>query len=80
MKGKNYFTDFEICILSGIAIYLWPIIPTGNIKYYGEKILLDNKSSKLLIQFKKFKVLCAGSTHNTEEILISKLHKHCIKI
>jgi O-antigen ligase len=30
-KGKYYFTDFEICILSGIAIYLWPIIPTGNV-------------------------------------------------
>tara|TARA_Y200000002_G_C22571373_1_gene616796 strand:- start:138 stop:1043 length:906 start_codon:yes stop_codon:yes gene_type:complete len=30
-KGKYYFNDFEICILSGIAIYLWPIIPTGNI-------------------------------------------------
>ena len=30
-KGKFYFTDFEICILSGIAIYLWPIVPTGNI-------------------------------------------------
>ena len=30
-KGKHYFTDFEICILSGIAIYLWPVIPTGNI-------------------------------------------------
>ena len=30
-KGKFYFTDFEICILSGIAIYLWPIIPTGNV-------------------------------------------------
>tara|TARA_B100001057_G_C22629993_1_gene864017 strand:+ start:218 stop:769 length:552 start_codon:yes stop_codon:yes gene_type:complete len=29
-KYKYYFTDFEICILSGIAIYLWPIIPTGN--------------------------------------------------
>ena len=29
--NKNYyFTDFEICILSGIAIYLWPIIPTGS--------------------------------------------------
>ncbi|MDC0236122.1 O-antigen ligase family protein, partial [Candidatus Pelagibacter sp.] len=28
---KNYFTDFEICILSGIAIYLWPFVPTGNI-------------------------------------------------
>ncbi len=31
IKGKYYFSDFEICILSGIAIYLWPIIPTGNI-------------------------------------------------
>jgi O-antigen ligase len=30
-RGKYYFTDLEICILSGIAIYLWPIIPTGNI-------------------------------------------------
>ena len=29
-KG-NYYNDFEICILSGIAIYLWPFIPTGNI-------------------------------------------------
>ena len=50
------------------------IISAGNIKYFGEKILLNNKSSKLLKQFKKLKVLCAGSTHNTEEILISKLH------
>ena len=30
-KGKYYFNDFEICILSGIGIYLWPIVPTGNI-------------------------------------------------
>ncbi len=30
-KSKYYFTDFEICVLSGIAIYLWPFIPTGNI-------------------------------------------------
>ena len=30
-KRKYYFNDFEICILSGIAIYLWPIVPTGNI-------------------------------------------------
>ncbi len=50
------------------------IISAGNIKYFGEKILLDNKSLKLLKQFKKFKVLCAGSTHNTEEIFITKLH------
>jgi len=31
MRGKYYFTDFEICILSGIAIYLWPFAPTGNV-------------------------------------------------
>ena len=30
-KGKYYFNDFEICILSGVAIYLWPVVPTGNI-------------------------------------------------
>jgi O-antigen ligase len=30
-KGKYYFDDFEICILSGIAIYLWPFVPTGNV-------------------------------------------------
>jgi O-antigen ligase len=29
-KGKYFFNDFEICILSGVAIYLWPFIPTGN--------------------------------------------------
>ena len=31
IRGKYYFTDFEICVLSGIAIYLWPFVPTGNI-------------------------------------------------
>jgi O-antigen ligase len=31
LKKEYYFKDFEICILSGIAIYLWPIVPTGNI-------------------------------------------------
>ena len=30
-KGKHYFNDFEICILSAIAIYIWPFVPTGNI-------------------------------------------------
>jgi len=30
-KGRRYFNDFEICILSGIAIYLWPFVPTGNV-------------------------------------------------
>ena len=30
LKKKSYFNDFEICILSGIIIYLWPFVPTGN--------------------------------------------------
>ena len=30
-KGRNYFNDFEICILSGIALYLWPLVPTLNV-------------------------------------------------
>ena len=31
LNGKTYFTDFEICILSGLLIYLWPFVPTGSI-------------------------------------------------
>jgi O-antigen ligase len=31
LRGKYYFTDFQICILSAIAIYLWPFIPSGNV-------------------------------------------------
>ncbi|MBD1155091.1 O-antigen ligase family protein [Pelagibacterales bacterium SAG-MED18] len=30
-KNKYYFNDFEICILAGILIYIWPITPTGNV-------------------------------------------------
>ena len=30
-KKKTYFNDFEICILSGILLYLWPFVPTGNV-------------------------------------------------
>ena len=30
-KKKYYFNDFQICVLSGILIYLWPIVPTGNV-------------------------------------------------
>lgn len=31
LKGKKYFNDFEICLLSGVVIYLIPIVPTGNV-------------------------------------------------
>ncbi len=55
------------------------IIYIGNIKYYGHKTYLSQKNKKLFNQLKKFKVWCAGSTHNTEEIIISKLHKELKK-
>lgn len=31
INKKYYFKDFEICIISGIIIYFWPLIPTGNV-------------------------------------------------
>ena len=37
---KIFFSDFEICILSGISIYLWPFIPTGNVFSNWLNILL----------------------------------------
>tara|TARA_Y100000768_G_scaffold63599_1_gene43701 strand:- start:1713 stop:2981 length:1269 start_codon:yes stop_codon:yes gene_type:complete len=30
-NNKIYYTDFEICVLSSLVIYLWPIAPTGNV-------------------------------------------------
>ena len=52
------------------------IIFVGNIKYYGHKNILNKKLFK---QFKKFKIWCAASTHNTEEITMSKVHKELKK-
>ena len=31
LNKKIYFNDFEICVLSGILIYLWPFVPTGSV-------------------------------------------------
>ena len=31
LKGKKLFNDFEICLLAGILLFLWPIVPTGNV-------------------------------------------------
>ncbi len=55
------------------------LIEAGNLKYYGKKNFLSKKNSKLSKEFKKFTIWCAGSTHNTEEVLISKLHKELKK-
>ena len=47
----------------------------GNLKYYGQKHNQDHLAKLLKDKFKNFKVWCAASTHNDEEILIGKLHK-----
>ena len=31
LKGKYFFNDFQICLLSALLIYLWPFVPTGNL-------------------------------------------------
>ncbi len=51
----------------------------GNLKFYGNNKI--NTINKFLLKkkFKKFKILCAASTHGEEEILIAKLHKNIKK-
>ena len=47
----------------------------GNLKYYGQKNNHNEETKILKNKFKDFKLWCAASTHNGEEILIGKLHK-----
>jgi 3-deoxy-D-manno-octulosonic-acid transferase len=51
----------------------------GNLKYYGQKNSQDHVAKSLEKKFRNFKVWCAASTHNNEEILIGKLHKRLKK-
>ena len=46
----------------------------GNLKYYGTN-KFNNRDTKILKnKFKNFKVWCAASTHEGEEVLVSKIH------
>ena len=47
----------------------------GNLKYYGKSKINFKGKINLNKKFNNFKVWCAASTHNSEEIFISKLHK-----
>ena len=51
----------------------------GNLKYYGLSKINNNKKKKFKNKFKSFKVWCAASTHEGEEILISNVHKNLKK-
>ncbi|WP_440681628.1 3-deoxy-D-manno-octulosonic acid transferase [Candidatus Pelagibacter sp. HIMB1623] len=48
----------------------------GNLKYYGLSKVKNKDKKFLKNKFKNFKVWCAASTHEGEEIIISKLHKN----
>ena len=47
----------------------------GNLKYYGKSKINFKGKINLNKKFNNFKVWCAASTHSSEEIFISKLHK-----
>ena len=47
----------------------------GNLKYYGKSKINFKGKMNLNKKFNNFKVWCAASTHNSEEIVVSKLHK-----
>ncbi len=47
----------------------------GNLKYYGDERVKKSLNKNLKNKFKNFKIWCAASTHNGEEIFLSKLHK-----
>ena len=51
----------------------------GNLKYYGENKISINMDKFLKKKFKNFKIWCAASTHESEEIFIAKLHKNLKK-
>ena len=51
----------------------------GNLKYCGQKNNQGHLAKSLRNKFKNFKVWCAASTHNDEEVLIGKLHKRLKK-
>jgi 3-deoxy-D-manno-octulosonic-acid transferase len=85
------FSKFAIKIYSKISLALPQNLETfrylkilkvknikiaGNLKYYGEKNHQVNKIKRLKNKFRNFKVWCAASTHNYEEVLIGKLHKN----
>lgn len=51
----------------------------GNLKYYGDRKFRNLESKAFEKKFKNFKIWCAASTHETEEILIANLHKRLKK-
>ena len=65
-KKKFYFNDFEICILSGILIYLWPFVPTGNV-FNNWINIITILNFPLLIWS-----LCLDNSSNNNKIVFSR--------
>ena len=74
----NFFSVFFSLLCNfpiNISSSLWVLAAHHNLKYYGQKNSRDHVAKSLKNKFCNFKVWCAASTHNNEEILIGKLHK-----
>ena len=62
---KNYLKKFNVKNIDLI----------GNLKFIENKLLNNKKNQKKLFsKLKKYKMLIAASTHNTEEVFIAKAH------
>ena len=84
--AKEVFNKISLALASNLEttkylklLNVKNIKTTGNLKYYGEKKIIDSEDKFLKERFKKYKILCAASTHDKEEIFIGKLHKNLKK-
>ena len=80
--AKTIFSKISLALPSNIETKMFlkklgvkKIKIAGNLKYYGERKINLKGKINLNKKFNNFKIWCAASTHNSEEIFISKLHK-----
>ncbi len=93
-KKWRFFSSFAKNVFSKITLALPQNLETkrylrilgvkkikipGNLKYYGNPKEKNPETKILKKKFKNFKIWCAVSTHETEEIIIANLHKNLKK-
>ena len=84
--SKSVFKNISLALPSNIEtknflkkLGLKNIKFIGNLKYFGLSRIKNKDIKFLKNKFKNFNIWCAASTHEGEEILISKVHKNIKK-